>query len=139
MVIQLVLRGVLAPFMHVAWSSIAGGAFWRVKRDRPFSVSMLFDGRFLMAFAIPVLMHTLWDLEVTLPNLFSTTNQAQAAYGGLAMIGVMALTGVISWYVIFTMIQQGLHQVRDMQMAQLQRTLAHVESTLGLGTVRAMA
>jgi len=34
---------------------------------------------------------------------------------------------VISWYVLFTMIQQGLNQVRDVKKAQLQATLTHVE------------
>jgi hypothetical protein len=34
------------------------------------------------------------------------------------------------------MVQQGLHQVRDMKKAQLEHTVAHVEATLGLGTKR---
>jgi len=38
----------------------AAGAFWRVKQDKPASFSMLTDSRFLLAFLIPVLMHTLW-------------------------------------------------------------------------------
>jgi len=32
--------------------------------------------------------------------------------------------------VLFTMVQQGLHQVRDMKKAQLEHTVAHVEATL---------
>jgi hypothetical protein len=67
-------------------------------------------------------MHTLWDLNVIIPTLSNTV-----------MLGVYIILAVASWYVLFTMIQQGLHQVRDMQKAQLQHTLNHVEATLGLG------
>jgi protease PrsW len=136
MVGLLELRGVLAPFGHVVWTAIAAGAFWRVKQDRPVSLGMLGDKRFLMAFLIPVLMHTLWDLTVTFPKLFNPTTQAQASTDGYIMDGIMAFTAVISWYVLFTMIQQGLNQVRDVKKAQLQATLNHVEATLGLGARR---
>ena len=119
---ELNMRAVLSPFGHIVWTAIAAGAFWRVKGDRPASVSMLLDGRFLRAFCIPVLMHTLWDLNVIIPTLSNTV-----------MLGVYIILAVASWYVLFTMIQQGLHQVRDMQKAQLQHTLNHVEATLGLG------
>jgi hypothetical protein len=86
---------------------------------------MLLDGRFLKAFIIPVLMHTAWDAGVIFPNIGAVPNYC-----------IMGIVSVVGWYVLFTMIQQGLHQVRDMQKAQLQSTLAHVESTLGLGTKR---
>ncbi len=62
MIGNLVLRGVESPLGHVAWTAIAAGAFWRVKGDKPTSPAMLLDTRFLKAFAIPVLMHTIWDL-----------------------------------------------------------------------------
>jgi RsiW-degrading membrane proteinase PrsW (M82 family) len=136
MVGLLELRGVLAPFGHVVWTAIAAGAFWRVKQDKPASLSMLTDGRFLMAFLIPVLMHTLWDITVTFPNLFNPTTASQATTDNWVLYGIMAFTAVISWYVLFTMIQQGLNQVRDVKKAQLQATLTHVEATLGLGQKR---
>lgn len=119
MVDNLVVRGVLAPFGHVAWTAIAAGAFWRLKRDQPTSPSMLLDTRFLKAFAIPVAMHTLWDASVIFPNLSTVVN-----------ICLWIGTGVTTWYVLFGLIQQGLRQVKDMQQAQLQRTLDHVEAAI---------
>jgi RsiW-degrading membrane proteinase PrsW (M82 family) len=130
------LRGILSPFCHVVWTAIAAGAFWRVKGDRPANVSMLLDGRFLRAFAIPVLLHSLWDIQVEFPNLFNPQTQAQANTDGYIIDGIMAFCGVVAWYVLFTMIQQGLHQVRDMQKAQLQHTVQQVEATMALGTMR---
>jgi uncharacterized membrane protein len=90
---------------------------------------MLLDGRFLRAFMIPMAMHDLWDIGLSFPNAPFVNTQI----GSYVLEGV---TGAISWYVLFTMVQQGLHQVRDMKRAQLEHTVAHVEATLGLGTKR---
>jgi protease PrsW len=122
---ELNVRAVLSPFGHIVWTGLAAGAFWRVKGDRPANLSMLIDGRFLRAFIIPVVLHSIWDS----PLAAGSSNAAVSWVG-------MGVLSVISWYVLFTMIQQGLHQVRDMQKAQLEHTLQHVEATLGLGTVR---
>jgi RsiW-degrading membrane proteinase PrsW (M82 family) len=109
----LLLRGILAPLGHVAWTAIAAGAFWRVKKDRPFSPAMLLDVHFLKAFAIPVVLHATWDAPWQLP-----------------FFGNDIITGLISWYVVFGLVQQGLRQVRDEQRSHLQQTLQTVEASL---------
>jgi RsiW-degrading membrane proteinase PrsW (M82 family) len=126
MMANLVLRGVESPLGHVAWTAIAAGAFWRVKGDKPTSPAMLLDTRFLKAFAIPVLMHTTWDLSILIPSMPTI----------FAAFILPAVTGLITWYVLFGLVQQGLQQVKQEQVAHLQGTLANVEATLGLGTVR---
>jgi RsiW-degrading membrane proteinase PrsW (M82 family) len=108
-----------APLGHMVWTAISAGAFWRVKQDRPFSAGMLTDKHFLMAFAIPIVMHAIWDAPIQLPFL-----------------GNEIITGLISWYVLFMLVQQGLQQVKQEQMSHLQSALANVEATLGLGTMR---
>ncbi len=122
---ELTVRAVQVPGGHIVWTAISAGAFWRVKGDRPANLSMLLDGRFLRAFIIPMSLHALWDSP-----LAEGSNSATVQWVGAAVLTVIA------WYVLFTMIQQGLHQVRDMQKAQLQHTYEHVQATLGLGTVR---
>lgn len=109
----LLLRGIEAPLGHVAWTALSAGAFWRVKQDKPFNPSMLFDSRFLKAFAIPVVMHATWDAPWQLP--FS---------------GNQILTGLVTWYVVFMLVQQGLRQVQAEQKVQLQTTLATVEAAM---------
>jgi RsiW-degrading membrane proteinase PrsW (M82 family) len=94
------LRAFLAPFGHVAWTAFSAGALWRVKGDRRLSPGMLIDLRFLKAFAIPVVLHMLWDSPIELP------------YEAL-QIGL----GIVGWYVIFGMVQQGLRQVKAEQVA----------------------
>jgi RsiW-degrading membrane proteinase PrsW (M82 family) len=125
MVSELNMRALLSPFGHPMFTAISAGAFFRVKGDRPANVSMLLDGRFLRAFLIPVVLHSIWDSPLAAGS--SNLIVQWVGEGAVAAIG---------WYVVFTMIQQGLHQVRDMQKAQLQHTLDHVEATLGLGTMR---
>jgi RsiW-degrading membrane proteinase PrsW (M82 family) len=109
-----------APLGHMVWTAISAGAFWRVKQDRPFSAGMLGDKHFLMAFAIPVLLHAFWDAPWQL-------------FGGF---GNEIIAGLIGWYVLFTLVQQGLQQVKQEQKTNLQGALANVEATLGLGTMR---
>jgi protease PrsW len=109
----LLLRGILAPLGHVAWTAIAAGAFWRVKKDRPTSPAMLLDVHFLKAFAIPVILHATWDAPWQLP-----------------LFGNDIITGVISWYVVFGLVQQGLKQVREEQRSHLQQTLQTVEASM---------
>jgi len=111
----LLMRGIMAPLGHVAWTAIAAGAFWRVKRDRPTSPAMLLDINFLKAFIIPVSMHALWDA----PDFMQ-----------LPFFGNSIITGLISWYVVFGLVQQGLKQVRDEQRSHLQQTLQTVEASM---------
>ena len=40
------------------------------------------------------------------------------------------LTGLVSWYVVFGLVQQGLHQVKGEQQAHLQATLNQVEASM---------
>ncbi|MGA1982510.1 MAG: PrsW family glutamic-type intramembrane protease [Acidobacteriaceae bacterium] len=107
------VRGVESPLGHVAWTALAGGAFWRVKQGRAFRPSMLFDHRFLRAFLIPVSMHAIWDAPWQLP-----------------FAGNQIITGFVSWYVVFGLVQQGLRQVQEQQKAHLETTLARVEASV---------
>lgn len=106
-------RAFLTPWGHVAWTAIAAGAFWRLKGAQPMQLSMLFDSRFLKAFMIPVVLHTIWDAPWQLP-----------------FDGNYIISALVSWYVVFGLVQQGLHQVKDEQRVHLQTTLDKVEASL---------
>jgi RsiW-degrading membrane proteinase PrsW (M82 family) len=113
------LRGIETPLAHVPWTAISAGAFWRVKLGKPTSMSMLFDTRFLKAFMIPVLLHAIWDAPLQLP-----------------FHGNQILTGLVTWYVIFGLVQQGLRQVKEEQKEHLINTLQSVEASMpSAGTV----
>ena len=95
------LRAFLAPFGHVAWTAITAGAFWRVKGDRPLDLSMFGDRSFLKAFAIPMVLHMIWNSPIRVPFLPSYSKQL--------------ILGTIGWFVVFGLAQQGLWQVRQEQ------------------------
>jgi protease PrsW len=99
------LRALLTPFGHVAWTALAAGALWRVKGDRKMSPAMLFHPQFLKAFTIPVALHMLWDSPLPSP-------------GYALQLGI----GVVGWFVVFGLVQQGLRQVRADQIDAVQTT-----------------
>lgn len=94
------VRALLSPFGHVPWTAIAAGALWRAKGDAPMTIKPFTDGSFWKAYLIPVVLHMLWDSPV--PALFF-----------LKYIAI----GIVGWFVVFGLVQQGLWQVRDEQRA----------------------
>lgn len=111
MLASILVRALLAPGMHVAWTAIAAGAFWRVKQDSKLKLSMFTDKRFVQAYCIPVVLHMIWNAPIQLPFWSKQ----------------IVLTA-IAWYVIFALIQQGLHQVRDEQKLRLKETLDQLQA-----------
>jgi RsiW-degrading membrane proteinase PrsW (M82 family) len=108
-------RAFLTPFGHVAWTAVAAAAFWRVKGDKSFQVGMLLDSTFLKTMAIPILLHMLWNSPFQLPF-------------ELNHIGI----GIVGWFVVFGLVQQGLHQIREEQSTATLRTgVRRVEAETG--------
>ena len=60
------LRGILAPFMHIVWTSVAGAALWRVKKDNSFSFNHLQNRKFYMPFILMIICHALWNSPIQL-------------------------------------------------------------------------
>jgi hypothetical protein len=48
----------------------------------------------------------------------------------LPFLGNDIITGLVSWYVVFGLVQQGLRQVQDEQRSHLQQTLQTVEASM---------
>ncbi len=92
----IMVRGMLSPFAHIAWTAMCGAALWRVKGSGKFSLSMLKDVRFLKVFAVAVVLHMLWNSPLHLPF-----------YGKYAILGVAA------WIIILGLIQEGLKELRQ--------------------------
>lgn len=94
------VRALLAPFAHGAWTAIAAGALWRAKGNAPMTIRPFLEGRFWRAFLIPVVLHMLWNSPI--PPLLDLK---------------FLLIGVVAWFVVLGLVQQGLWQVRDEQHA----------------------
>ncbi|HEY3742865.1 MAG TPA: hypothetical protein VGL53_23625, partial [Bryobacteraceae bacterium] len=68
---------------------------------------------FWKAFLIPVALHMIWDLPI--PNFFYIP---------------LILNGIVSWYIVFGIVQQGLRQVKREQLNQTKEELARTQSVV---------
>jgi RsiW-degrading membrane proteinase PrsW (M82 family) len=91
-------RGLLAPFTHIVWTAMAAGALWRVKGAAPFRWRMLQDSGFRRVFAVAVVLHMIWDSD----SLLS---------GSLLYL----LVGLAGWFMVASLIQEGLEEIRQEQ------------------------
>jgi RsiW-degrading membrane proteinase PrsW (M82 family) len=92
----IVSRGLLAPLAHIVWTAMAAGALWRVKRAARFQWRMLGDADFLRVFSMAVTLHMTWDVSPG-PVVF-------------------LLVGLVGWFMVASLIQEGLQEIRDEQM-----------------------
>lgn len=95
-------RGVLAPFSHVVWTALAAGALWRVKLDQTLRVDMLWHQRVLRMLLVVMPLHAIWNLGL-IPSPYLLKH---------------LILGVISWLVVFSLLQTGLKQIKAAQMAE---------------------
>lgn len=91
------LRGFLAPGGHVVWAAMSGAAIMIVKQNRPLRPSLLEDSRFVRIFAIPFVLHALWD--------WSEPNELLGSY-----IWPIILI-IVAWIVTIALINRGLNEV----------------------------
>ena len=94
------LRAVLAPGGHVAWAAISGAAFViAAKAKGAINTSLFTEKRFLRLFAIPVILHFLWDSPLAM-----WINEIFPYAGYVALI-------VVVWIVVLILINMGLAEV----------------------------
>lgn len=116
-------RAFLSPFGHVPWTAIAAGGLWRLKGNRDLEMRMFFQAPFLRIFAIPVVLHMIWDLPwKQMESNFWAQPPDWPTYI------VYLLLGAIGWFVVMGLVQQGLHQVKAEQIAHTQRELEQAQA-----------
>lgn len=91
------LRGVLAPGGHVAWAAITGAALVIAKGTGPLTTEIFSNSRFWKIFAIPVVLHGLWDAPI--------------------FDGYLKLTAliIVVWIVVLILINMGLDEVKNLK------------------------
>ena len=106
---NIILRGLLAPFMHVVWTANAAAALWLVKGEGKFKWSMLGSLKFLRVFATSVLLHFTWNSDFSIISL------------PLIIDIKFLILGFISWFIAFLLIQQGLKQLNDARKLEIEK------------------
>ena len=98
MVQNINMRGLMSPFAHIVWSAIAGCALWRVINGQKFKWRMLCDERFIRLLLVPVILHMIWNTPWQLPYY-----------------GKYIILGFAGWFVCFSLVQEGLHEIAEEQ------------------------
>lgn len=111
-------RSYLAPFGHVAWTAITAGALWRVKGANPFRFKMLLNGAFLRTFSIPMVLHMIWDTD--------WVEKQEPVMRNCIFLGL----GIIAWYVVFLLVQEGLRQIKAAQVNQTRNEFSRTQQIL---------
>lgn len=96
MTTTILLRGLLSPMGHIAWTAMCGAALWKVKGAGLFRFRMLLDLRFLRIFAIATVLHMFWNAPLDLP-----------------FFGRYLIVGAIGWIIILGFIGEGLGQIEE--------------------------
>jgi protease PrsW len=112
MVDNIVLRGLLSPFMHIVWTANAAAALWLVKGEQKFQWSMFGDMRFLRVMASSMILHMIWNANFSLlpiPVFYDIK---------------YPILGVIAWIICFRLVQAGLKQLNDARHAEVERLSA---------------
>ena len=97
------LRGFLTPGGHIAWAAITGAAMVIAsKKYGEITSAILTDGKFLRLFAIPILLHALWDSPLS--NI------------GADIYLLSILLTCIVWVVVLILINMGLSEIAKHKM-----------------------
>ncbi|WP_033543909.1 PrsW family intramembrane metalloprotease [Planococcus sp. CAU13] len=96
MVSIIFLRAWTAIGTHVVWSAIVGAALVYVKGKDPLIKEHLFSTKFLKLFAVPVVLHSIWNMPLYSLNEFYILN---------------FILIICAWLFIFTFINAGLKQI----------------------------
>lgn len=106
---NIILRALLAPFMHVVWTANAAAALWLAKGQNKFQWSMLGSPKFLRVFASSVLLHFTWNTSFTIIPL-----------PWILDIKFLIL-GFLSWVIAFMLIQAGLKQLNEARKLEIEK------------------
>ena len=109
---SILLRGLLAPFMHIVWTANAAAALWLVKGDKKFSFEMLGDMRFLRVLVSSMLLHMIWNAPfstIPLPIVIDLK---------------FPLLGIIAYIICFRLVQTGLKQLNEARKLEVERLQA---------------
>jgi len=93
------LRGILAAGGHIVWAAITGAAICLVTKNKVFDYNVLSSQDFLKLFAVPVILHAIWDMPIYLLN---------------EIYFIPVVLTIIAWVFILVLINSGLKQISEL-------------------------
>jgi RsiW-degrading membrane proteinase PrsW (M82 family) len=76
---------------------------------------MFVNKRFLGAFLFPIALHMIWNSPIPSPFYLKHI-----------------LLGILGWFIVFGLVQQGLWQIRDEQMEQTKQEIHRTKTLLAI-------
>lgn len=116
-VASIMLRALLAPFMHIVWTANSAAALWLVKGDKPFSWNMLKEPAFLRIFIAMILIHMIWNAPFSLLQL------------PIVLDLKFVILGVLDWVICFRLVQVGLRQLNKARQELALPAIAEAEQS----------
>ena len=84
----LLIRGLLSPAGHAAWTGIICATLWR---ERELAGQWVINWKIIGIFALAVALHATWDIV-------NTQNSDTVAYAGMLIVAIISLGTLISLY-----------------------------------------
>ncbi len=95
----IILRGILAPGMHVAWAALTGGALAMVKGGGKLEGKHFISLDFLKYLAIAIALHYVWNSGIVLIDF--------GVFGSLMSYILIA----VAWFTLLVLINKGIRQI----------------------------
>lgn len=95
------VRGIVAPGGHVVWAAITGAAIMIALNHNAFTFKALTEKKFLTLFAIPLVLHAVWDWS------------AADVLGDFKYVILI----VIPWIVLAVLMKNGLDEINNLSIA----------------------
>ena len=99
---SVMIGGLTAPFSHIIWTAVAGGALFRAMGKRNSVGGALASAGFLRVFASPIALHMTWNRLTLLPDEMCS----------LSLIG-WAAVGCAGWWIVMHLIGEGLLEMES--------------------------
>jgi RsiW-degrading membrane proteinase PrsW (M82 family) len=96
---SILLRGFLAPFMHITWTAIAAGAYWLAFRECGSFWRSFIKVRFLALFVISIMLHFIWNFDFGASELISNFR--------------FLVIGLMSWVICFMLAATGYKEIKN--------------------------
>lgn len=97
------LRAALSLGGHVVWAAISGAALVLVKKSDTLTKEHLLNPRFLKIFAVPVILHAVWDMPIL---------------ESVEIPVVQIVLTVLAWVMVLVLINTGLKQLSTSDKAE---------------------
>lgn len=99
---SVMIRGLTAPFSHIIWTAVAGGALFRAIGKGNSVGGALASAGFLRVFALSIALHMTWNCLTLLPDEMCL----------LTLIG-WAAVGCAGWWIVMHLIGEGLLEMES--------------------------